>query len=335
MSTALPAPSFSGLVTEWTWQPVAIVAAIALAAWYARAARRVNRPWPRGRIVIFAAGLAAFVWATCGFAGAYLDSLFWVWTAQQLGAAARHPLPAHVRPAAPARGRAGQRFLDSRFIRTIGNPLVGPALVPLLSVVLFFGPLPGWAIHEHAVGWIEPLVLVAIGALIVLPLVGPGGPAARWRSDSSLAIGSFELVLDAVPGIALRLHRTTDDVLLRFPRRPLAGRRQPIHDQQIGGAVLWCVAELLDLPFLILVFLLWLRADARDAADIDAVLEAERVARGEPGTSRTRDRATSRGGSAIRRCGTASAAGAEHPVTIGAHGSGRSSPRAAAVGIGP
>ena len=61
--------------------------------------------------------------------------------------------------------------------------------------------------------------------------------------------------------------------------------------------MLWCVAELIDLPFLLLVFRRWLRADARDAAQVDAVLEAERaLARGRvdrhraPGRARRRAR---------------------------------------------
>jgi hypothetical protein len=49
------------------------------------------------------------------------------------------------------------------------------------------------------------------------------------------------------------------------------------------------VAELLDLPFLILVFRQWLKADEKDAADIDAVLDAERAARGEESDDETRD----------------------------------------------
>ena len=53
--------------------------------------------------------------------------------------------------------------------------------------------------------------------------------------------------------------------------------------------MLWCVAELLDLPFLVLVYRQWLRADANDAAVIDAVLEAERAARGDPSDDETRD----------------------------------------------
>ena len=58
--------------------------------------------------------------------------------------------------------------------------------------------------------------------------------------------------------------------------------------------MLWCVAEIIDLPFLFLVYRRWLRADARDAAQVDAVLEAERAARGatpraEPGVDAERD----------------------------------------------
>ena len=50
-------------------------------------------------------------------------------------------------------------------------------------------------------------------------------------------------------------------------------------DQKIAGTILWCVSEVIDLPFLLIVFRRWLRADARDAAVVDAVLDAERIAR--------------------------------------------------------
>jgi cytochrome c oxidase assembly factor CtaG len=170
--------------------------------------------------------------------------------------------------------------LRTGFVRTLGNPLIGPALVPLLSVVLFFGPLPRWSVATPAFGWVEQLLVLAVGALIVLPLVGADGPRTSLAVGLALAIGSFELVLDAVPGIALRLHRTLSTSY--FDVRAVHGwSPAALRDQQTAGSVLWCVAELLDLPFLIIVFRQWLRADARDAADIDAVLEAERLARGE------------------------------------------------------
>jgi cytochrome c oxidase assembly factor CtaG len=238
--------------------------------------------------VVFVVGIVALIWATCGFAGAYLNDLFYVWTAQQL--ALLLVIPYLILAGGPLQlaPRPVQSLLETRFVRTLANPLIGPALVPLLSVVLFFGPLPRWAIDVPAFGWIEQLVVVMIGCLIVLPLVGVGNIRSSLAVGLSLAIGSLELVVDALPGIALRLHRTLAtsyfDSRVQHDWSPT-----PLRDQQIAGAVLWCVAELLDLPFLILVFRQWLKADAKDAADIDAVLDAERAARGEETDDETRD----------------------------------------------
>lgn len=230
-------------------------------------------------MALFAGGLLALIWASCGFPGAYVDSLFWVWTAQQLGLLLVVPYLLLAGGTLQLGGRPVRRLLDTRALRFIGNPLVGPALVPLLSVVLFFGPFPGWAIRTPAVGWIAQLLLVGIGAVIVLPLVDADARRSSLAVGLALAIGSFELVLDAVPGIVLRLHRSLATSYFDY-RAVWDWTPDALRDQQIAGAVLWCVAELLDLPFLILVFRQWTRADERDAADIDAVLEAERIARG-------------------------------------------------------
>jgi putative membrane protein len=280
------APTATTLLTAWTVQPLAIVAAVAVTGWYARGAWRGGiRP---GQAVVFAVGIVALIWATCGFAGVYLDDLFYVWTAQQL--ALLLVIPYLILAGGPLQlgPRPVQRLLGTRFVRTLANPLIGPALVPLLSIVLFFGPLPRWAIDVPVFGWIEQLVVVMIGCLIVLPLVGAGGVRSSLAVGLSLAIGSLELVVDALPGIALRLHRTL--ATSYFNSRVVNDwSPTPLRDQQIAGAVLWCVAELLDLPFLILVFRQWLKADAKDAADIDAVLEAERAARGEETDDETRD----------------------------------------------
>lgn len=289
VTSALPAPGFTGLVTAWTWQPVAIVAAMLLAGWYAwsvRRVRRAGRTWPVGSVAIFGVGIAAFVWTTCGFTGAYLDSLFWVWTTQQLALLLVVPYlilaggPLQLARLAHGADGIADRFLRSGVVKVLGNPLIGPALVPLLSVVLFFGPLPGWAIDVPQFGWFEQLVVLVIGGLIVLPLVGADAPRSSLAVGLSLAIGSFELVLDAVPGIALRLHNTVSTSFFDY-RAVHPWTPSGIHDQQTAGSVLWCVSELLDLPFLILVFRQWLKADARDAAQVDAVLEAERIARGQ------------------------------------------------------
>jgi putative membrane protein len=127
-------------------------------------------------------------------------------------------------------------------------------------------------------------MIVGAGALIVLPLVSTDDTRGSMAVALALTIGVFELLLDAIPGIVLRLHTTI--VTSYFDHRhEHSWSPTHLHDQQLGGAILWCVAELIDLPFLLLVYLRWLRADERDAAEIDTVLEAERIARGEPADS--------------------------------------------------
>jgi cytochrome c oxidase assembly factor CtaG len=284
---ALPAPAFAGLVSRSTWQPAALVLAVALAGWYLHAVRGVRLTggtWPARRTAIFLTGLAMFVWTTCGWLEVYRTSLFWAWTAQILTLMLIVPLVILAgNPLQLARIKSGNTGWVDRFLRSapgklLANPLLGPALVPLLSVVLFFGPLPSWALQAAPVAWVTQLVVLAVGGLIVLPLVGPDESPSSLAVGLGLAIGSFELVLDALPGIALRLHAslvtTYFDHRAIHPWSPAA-----LHDQQIAGATLWCVAEVIDLPFLLLVFRRWLRADARDAAEVDAVLEAERAAR--------------------------------------------------------
>jgi putative membrane protein len=283
VTAALDHSGPSALLTHWTVQPLALVVVVLVGLTYLRGVRRVNA-WPARRTVMFTFGLALLVWATCGYPQVYAPSLYWVWTTQTLVIWLGVPIivlggrPVHLARAAwPASGRI-ERFLRSRFARVVGNPLVAPALVPLLSAVLFFGPLPGWAIEFAPAGWVLQIVLLVVGSLMVLPLVGLDENASSLAVGLSLAIGSFELVLDALPGVILRLH--VGLVTSFFHHRSThAWSPHPLHDQRVAGAVLWCVAEVIDLPFMYLVYRRWLRADARDAAQVDAVLEAERAAR--------------------------------------------------------
>lgn len=285
MIAALERPGPTGVLTHWAPQPVAIIVAALLAVGYLRGLRRVEHPWPAWRSAVFATGIVLLLCTSCGFLQVYADSVFWAWTTQTLllwlvvpiVVLSGHPVQL-ARSAHTGAARLIDRALRTPFCKIIGNPLVGPALVPLLSFVLFFGPLPGWTIESAPAGWLFQLVLLVVGGLMVLPLVGLDEEASSLAVGLSLAIGSFELVLDALPGVVLRLR--TGLVTSWFDHRAHhSWTPDALHDQQAAGAILWCIAELIDLPFLLLVYRRWIRADARDAATVDAVLEAERAAR--------------------------------------------------------
>lgn len=284
MEGVLAKPSPTALFTQWTVQPLAIAVAVLLAAGYAYGLRRSRYRVPGWRVAVFGVGLVLLVWASCGAGQVYRHSLYWAYTSQTLVLWLGVPIIVLLgHPVQLAQSMSGphgrlNRIVHSRVARVIENPLVGPALVPLLSFALFFGPLPEWTVRWSAFDWVLQIVLLALGALMVLPLAGLDEEASSLAVGLSLAIGAFELVLDALPGVVLRLHVSPVSdwftYRARWPWTPSA-----LHDQRLAGNILWTVAEVIDLPFLVLVFLRWLRADARDAAEVDAVLEAERAAR--------------------------------------------------------
>jgi putative membrane protein len=76
-----------------------------------------------------------------------------------------------------------------------------------------------------------------------------------------------------LPGIVLRLR--TDLIApgyylhLHRPWGP-----GPASDQRTGGAILWLVGEVIDLPFLAILVTRWIKTDEREAATIDRALDA-------------------------------------------------------------
>jgi len=271
-------PTGAGLITAWALQPVAIVTAMAATGWYLWARHRLlasGGRWPGVRTAAYLAGVALFVWSTCGFLQVYAQSLYWAWTTQVLVLLLAVPVLILVgRPAELARGRTapGRGGFFS-------NPLVGPALVPFICVLLLFGPVPGWAAEFDAMDWLLPLVVVALGAAIAAPLLSIGQVGTSLAVGVASAVLLVELLVDAVPGIVLRLRTTAASTFFAHrhlhPWSPL-----PLHDQQIGGSILWCVAESADLPLLVAIFVAWVHVDAREAREVDAVLTAERAMRG-------------------------------------------------------
>jgi putative membrane protein len=267
-------------------QPIAITLVLASGFWYGatlRAVRAEPPGWPLRRTASFYGGLLLLVAVSCGPLAEAARSAFWVWLSQALALLLIVPVPlmagqpVELARLSSARFRRSALFSARRW-RAFTSPLLGPLFIPLASVVFFFGPVPGWSIGFPPLGWLVQLVLVGLGCIIALPLVESAATATSLAVGAALAVGLVELLLDAIPGIVMRL--STNPVTNYFHYRVTASWSPAwLRDQQIAGGVLWCVAELLDLPFLILVARRWMRADAREAVEVDAALEDQQLRR--------------------------------------------------------
>ena len=283
-AATVPPLTVSTLLTSWTWDSAAVVLAVILSGAYGLAVRRVRArglAWPVGRNVAFAAGVGSLLLVTLGGIGRYAHVLLWVYTIQVVVLLLVTPaLLAFGRPVVLATDAlpagSAQRLLHAmggRLVRAITSPLVGPIVVPVVLAAVYFTPVLRVSLqHPWAFGALQ-VGLILLGMLIAIGLVGDGVDRETSLALAiAVAVGLAEFLLDAVPGMVVRLrtHLLAPEYwgTLHRPWGP-----SPLTDQQHAGAVLWFVAEVADLPFLVILVLRWVRADAREAIHIDYQLD--------------------------------------------------------------
>ena len=83
-----------------------------------------------------------------------------------------------------------------------------------------------------------------------------------------------ELMLDAIPGIVLRITNSVLDHATTMAAGP-AWFPSPLRDQHLAGDLLWFIAEVADVPVLVLLFLRWQRSDRREARAVDALTDEQ------------------------------------------------------------
>ncbi|MBO1755132.1 cytochrome c oxidase assembly protein [Allobranchiibius sp. CTAmp26] len=278
----MPAFTPSSWLTAWTWSWPGVVAALVLAAPYLAmvglAARRGER-WAWWRTAVYlVAGVGSLIYVTCGPIGAYRTSLLWCFGGQVGVVASVTPLALaigdpvglvrRVRPDAVA-------VLQGRVARVLMFPLLASVLAAVSIVLVFFTGYAQWAITSGIGEFVLLVHLLAVGVLVVLPLLTeellPGWATAPVRALFAFVDG----LLDAIPGI---LVMTASSLLVPdFP-----GWGTPAHagfskslDQKFTGGALLGVAEAIGVPLLAAVFVQWMRSDAVEAAQVDARLDAQ------------------------------------------------------------
>jgi putative membrane protein len=285
-----PAPTGLSFIADWRPDPVLLAFAVGCAALYLLGVRRAGRAggrWPRRRVAGFIGlGLGSLVWTAMGWPAVYGPVLFSVYATQLIVLLTVVPfLMAVGRPFELAReslrptGLARlDAVLSSRWARPFTVPVVSPLLLAVVPFVVFFTGVYPASLADPGVLWLLHLVLVVLGLIVLVPLWESDAVAARVAYPIALLFAFIELLADAVPGIIIRLQ--THVIAGGY----LSGLSRPwgpslLRDQQIGGDLLWCIGEAVDVPFLALLVFAWVRSDAREAARVDRALDhADRAA---------------------------------------------------------
>ncbi len=279
-------PSILGFLATWSFDPVSAVLIAVAGGAYAGGlvvlARRGIR-WPvRRSMFFFGLGLGSFAVVQFGFLGTWSTDLRWAFTTRI--ALLLFAVPGFLSlgsPVALSRAvlsglplRVVDAVLASWPVRLVGNAVFAP-LFALAAFCVFLTPLAGGLRGSPVAESLITVLVPLVGLLMVLPIVEHTTQRASFFITVEFLLVFVELVMDAIPAILIRLN---DSILDHAGR--VAGALPPwfpsaLHDQHLSGDFLWFIAEVADVPILILLFVRWSRIDRREARSLDDLSDDE------------------------------------------------------------
>ncbi|MFF7193781.1 cytochrome c oxidase assembly protein [Streptomyces sp. NPDC008079] len=279
----LPELTGARFFDAWRLDAVALTAVVLLGVAYAlgvRRKRRAGERWPLWRTAAFyVLGLGTLVVATMSSLAVYDRVLFWPAAVQNilldlfapLGLALGDPL------ALAAPDSRLRRAFTGRTVRLLMYPLVSSVLVLASELTIYFTPYFSTALGNGLVLQLMHLQLLLTGCLFVLPMLSRQDLLPSWCGHPvRAALVFFDGLFDSVPGIVVM----TSGTLVAghwYTAHPRSWGPSVQHDQMLGGGLMLTLAELVALPFLILVFFEWWRAEREKTAELDARLDREAV----------------------------------------------------------
>ncbi len=239
--------------------------------------------WPlRPTLGFFLLGLGSYAWVSFGFLGAYSSELRWAFTTRI--ALLLFAVPALIslgQPIALTRIvlsglplRVTEWMLRSWPVRLFGNAIFAP-LFACAAFLVFLTPIAAVLRENTWSEWAITVLVPLAGLLMVLPITSHSVIRTSLFITAEFLFAFVELLVDAVPGILLRLNDTVLDhapallgpLPLWFPN--------PLHDQHLSGDFLWFIAEIADIPVLIILFIRWSRSDRREAKKLDELTDEQ------------------------------------------------------------
>ncbi|WP_336647707.1 cytochrome c oxidase assembly protein [Microbacterium sp. MMO-10] len=278
-----PIPVFLG---TWSVDPAALVVLVTAAGLYlggVAVLRRRGHRWPlRLTLMYLLLGLGSYAVVSFGFLGTWSPELRWAFSTRI--ALLLFVVPVLItlgRPVSLARAvlSAGPRarvngFLRSWLARFFGNAIMAPVFTCLVFSV-FFTPLSAvLRFSPVAEGAISALVPV-LGLLMVLPMAAHTVARTSLFIVAEFLFAFVELVLDAIPGVLLRLGTVVFDQAGSWPGTLPLWFPNPLRDQQLSGDFLWFIAEIVDVPILVILMMRWIRSDRRESRSMDELSDEE------------------------------------------------------------
>ena len=272
-----PAPVLPGVLFAWSFDPTILGPVVVLAAGYLWAVRRVDRahaanPVPRIRSVCWLLGLGAIVLALQSPIEAYDTTLFSVHMVQHilltlvaapllaLGA----PITLILRVVRPeTRRRIVLPILHSWPVKAITFPVVTWLLFAFAMWGTHFSPVFERSLEEPAVHQVEHLVYLVTASLFWWPAIGLDPSPWRMREPVRILYTFLQMPQNSFLGLAII--SATAPLYSHYATLVRGWGPSVMDDQQMAGAVMWIVGDLVFLAAILGIVVSWMRREERES----------------------------------------------------------------------
>ncbi|HEU4572437.1 MAG TPA: cytochrome c oxidase assembly protein [Candidatus Limnocylindrales bacterium] len=282
------APTFPGVLLDWSFDPTVVLPLALGAALYLMAVRRVDRahpanPVPRARTAAFLGGLIAIEIAlqspiehydTTLFSAHMVQHILLMFVAAPLIALGA-PITLLLRAVRPeVRTGIVLPILHSLPVRIISFPVVTWLLFTAVMWGTHFSPWFDAALEDPFIHQLEHVAFLGSALLFWWPVVGLD--PSPWRLPHPVRGLYAFLQMPQNTFLSLAIFSASAPLYEHYATLERTWGPSPLADQQAAGAIMWVLGDLTFVTALILVVFAWMRAEDRSSAAEDA-----RVARQE------------------------------------------------------
>lgn len=279
-------PPWGVFLGTWSldlWALALIAAAGGLYGWGLVRAAAAGVRWPAWRAAAFyVLGLGLYAFVNLGFLGTYSPQLRWAFSVRiammlfvvPAGLALGLPVSLARQAMRPGRLRTFLAAAARRPMNLFANSAVAP-VVGLVVLSMMLTPLAGISRLSPMLEGLLTLAIPLLGLLMVLPMV-----EEKTRVSTALIMLQFvfafiELLADAAPGLVMRLTPNVLDGAGALSGPVPGWFPDALRDQQLGGDFLWFIAEIMDLPVMILLFVRFSKSDKGERKILDELTDEQ------------------------------------------------------------
>lgn len=279
---SVPAPDFPRVLTTVALEPVPLFVLLAVGLGYLLVFTKVRagtqaRLASTRRLIAFLAGLCLVILTVFGPLAAYSNTFLTVHMIQHFvlitiapplllaGAPLTLLLVASGRP---RRDRWLYPVLHARWFHAFTNPLIGVILFAVIPLAWYVTPAFQQSLTNPWLHHVSYALFLFAGIHYWWPIVG--GNPSRWNMPHPARVG-YLFALVPIHAFLGSLFYEPSQVM--FPELHLVPRTwgpSPLFDQQIAGAMMFIVGEMVGLIALMIAMFRWSRADEREARSGDA-----------------------------------------------------------------